>query len=281
MVDVPGAEVVQKAQVPVYGKPARGPRDVDVLVRTPIGGLTFSRGIDAKDHDRPLDVGHIGKLLDHWRDVRTDRFAVVSTSGVSKDAAEKAREEKLEVVELEEFEKSELFKVDSGHFVILIGAQVIHFQVNFPPEILATLRSASPVKNLGRDDLMLHSRSGQAVSVGRVLYGLGIRRAMEREADLLDGQLFDEVCVVPQDEYVKLVHLDRDLPVPHSFSAVYRFTRRYASDLRYRVEGQEVLTFEAGKQQVTVVAKPSEDGTTLTFAGGPANPAKVWVAEEK
>jgi hypothetical protein len=88
---VPGTTVIQKAQIPVYGKPARKPRDVDVLVRTPAGGQVYSLGIEVKDHGRPLDVGHIGKLVDHWHDVRTDRFAIVSTSGFTKDADEKSQ----------------------------------------------------------------------------------------------------------------------------------------------------------------------------------------------
>jgi Restriction endonuclease len=282
--DVPGTEIIQKAQVPVYDKPARGPRDVDVLVRTPIGGRSYSLGIDAKDHNRPLDVGHIDKLVGHWRDVRTDRFAVVSTSGFAKDAAEKAREEKLELVTLERFDKSELFKVESGQFIIVVAAQIVHFQVTYSPEILAALAGspAAAVENPGPDDLTLHSQSGEAVSVGRVLFGLGTRRATERESELLDGQLFEEVCLVPRNEYTKLSHLGHDLPVPHSFSVVYRFCRQLLPDLRYRTDSRELLTFELAGQQVTVVGTPVEGvGTTLTFASGPANPVKVHVDEEK
>lgn len=49
----PGMVLTQKAQVPVYHDPSRV-RDVDVLVRYPVGTRTFSLGIEVKAHGRPF-----------------------------------------------------------------------------------------------------------------------------------------------------------------------------------------------------------------------------------
>lgn len=78
-------------------------REIDVLVRFPVGPRTMSIGISVKDHGRRLSVGVVGAEIRVWEKRRRsiDRYCIVSTSGFTPAARRDAEEAGVECVHLQ------------------------------------------------------------------------------------------------------------------------------------------------------------------------------------
>lgn len=103
------AEVIQKAMVPTDHRPEYR-REVDVLVKVPIGPRTYSIGIDVKNEKRPLTIEMIEQLDSKRRKLakNIDRYCILSTSGFSSEALEEMRRIGIQNLTLEDisFEKN-------------------------------------------------------------------------------------------------------------------------------------------------------------------------------
>jgi hypothetical protein len=86
---VPGTSVKQKAMV--KERHGERTREVDILVELPMGPRRFLLGVDVKDKARPLDVEAIEQLAKKFEALPLHRYCIVSTSGFTEHAREKAR----------------------------------------------------------------------------------------------------------------------------------------------------------------------------------------------
>jgi len=87
----------------VYDIAAQKKRDIDITVKhkTKEGVITVFRGIEVKDHSKPLNVSHVEQLCQKFADIPdiTHR-AIVSASGYTKGAVKKGRYYSVELFHL-------------------------------------------------------------------------------------------------------------------------------------------------------------------------------------
>lgn len=284
--NLPGMVVTQKAQVPVYHDPTRV-RDVDVLVRFPMGERPFSLGIEVKAHGRPIDVGKMGQIVDLWRDVKLDRFVVVSTSGFSGDAVKKAEDNKIEMMTLEQFEHSDFLRVPVGELVTVISAELVSWRFTYYSAELAaeveTAYKATGGTEATSNEIVLRKRSGAQCVATEFLMDHGTLEAERRQHELLDQELFGVDIPLLGDDYASCQIRHREIRTPDLIQMVCRFRRKAVPELRFRSKDLEVVTFEPRHgEQVTIVAVPNADGKTrqVTVSTGPSIPKDVKVERE-
>jgi hypothetical protein len=289
---VPGLTITQKAQVPVYHDTSRA-RDVDVLVRYPVGNRVFSLGIEVKAHVRPLTVGHLGQILDLWHEVRLDRFAVVSLSGFSKDAAIKAREAKLESWTIHEFERSEFWHREPGMLVttreVVPEAMCLRYSAAALPEELREPLNAVLGDAARMAGLLLRDHSGTG-ALTRFVANCGVK-ALETHTGIFVDQDMFRLTIDMREKRASGTTLLADaqvFPVPEEIEAMLRVhvTEELVPERRFRIGSTEMLATELtlGEQfvQSTVILEPQTDGTRkiVHIALGPAQPEDVDVERE-
>jgi hypothetical protein len=87
----------------VYDIAAQKKRDIDITVKhkTKEGIITVFRGIEVKDHSKPLNVTHVEQLCQKFADIPDiTHKAIVSASGYTKGAEKKAKYYSVELFHL-------------------------------------------------------------------------------------------------------------------------------------------------------------------------------------
>jgi hypothetical protein len=97
-----GAKVTESAMMTVAG--LSDPREIDVLIECS-KPFRMKIAYEAKDHRRPLTVTQVEELLGKYQSntpVPVDKFVIVSSSGFTKGATEKAAADDVELLTLKE-----------------------------------------------------------------------------------------------------------------------------------------------------------------------------------
>lgn len=291
---VPGMVVIQKAQVPVYHDPSRV-REIDILVRYPVGDRVFSLGIEVKAHGRPLIVGEMGQILDLWRDVRLDRFAVVSASGFSEDATEKAAREKVELVTLEEFKRSSFWQHEPEMLVIHRHCDPVTAEFRYrDADIDQSLQQALGAllsRGLTPGDASLQNDSGASpLSDFVARCGAEALGTLPQDSQPKHGDMFEvRIDMRNHREVGSVIRTnEHTFPLPETIVATFqmREVKESVPERRFRVRGVELLAsehyFGNDSAQMTIVAEPQADGTRkiVAITLSPARPKDVKVGRE-
>ena len=101
-------------------------REIDVVMNVNIGIYRMKIAVEAKDERRPLDVTAIEQMIGKYShgDLRFDRIVIVSRSGFTKSAQEKARRAQLTLFKLNEVTQARL-----EHLVPTIAPHKLHFSM--------------------------------------------------------------------------------------------------------------------------------------------------------
>lgn len=136
---VPGVKVTQKAQVPKAAFPDHT-RDVDVLVEIPVQGRKIRLGIEVKNERRPIAEDELGTLVDLKNDLQLDRYCVVSTSGYTSAAQQKAAQNGIELSTLSPNDGCPFFASPPGELITIRHVHVLAANASGPPDALVELR---------------------------------------------------------------------------------------------------------------------------------------------
>jgi hypothetical protein len=91
----------------IYDKASKIERDIDITIDKKIGTFKLS-GLEVKDHTRPLTVEHIEQLVLKLKDIENfNQRGVVSASGYTKSAINKAKFHNLDLYELKDWENTQ------------------------------------------------------------------------------------------------------------------------------------------------------------------------------
>ena len=124
-----GAKVTESAMVtaPGFGQL----REIDVLVESEVNPYRMKIAVEAKDHNRKLNVTDIEAIIGKYKSAVSpivDKVVVVSRRGFAKHAVEKAKAAGIELVRLSEISGSELQKM-VPHRIVPTENQKMNFQM--------------------------------------------------------------------------------------------------------------------------------------------------------
>lgn len=279
---VPGMTVTQKAQLPRLGDP-NDTRDIDVLVELPVGDRTIRIAVEVKNKRRRMSIEQMGCIADLRRDIATDRFCVVSTSGFTKAARKKAAENGIELATLQEFERSEFWAYPPATFVTTTGGAILQVEFDFAESVVAADGEAIQLALSGtpHDDIMLSDTTGTA-SVTSFLNAL-LQGQLRTQLDgLRDDDEFRLGVNLSERERLTVTARGQTFSGLHGLIATVRIkkTTQCVPERRFRLGDIELTTAEltlfGTPQQVSILRVPQSDGgSQLMLVRGPVSPEKV------
>lgn len=272
---IPGVEVTQKAQIPKAAFPDQT-RDVDVLVEIPVQGRKIRLGIEVKNERRPIAEDELGTLVDLKNDLQLDRYCVVSTSGYTSAAHQKAAQNGIELSTLRPSDGSPFFASPPGELITLRHVHVLAADANGPQSVLEELRGLA-------GDAVQVVAQGVSRTLHQTIVASAHRAVSEGHTKGQDGEEFEFTqSLDPATCYLTTPTSPRLDPV--AFDVRVRFESEKVADLRFTLGGLQISTWELdgprGRLQQTSVGVPSPDDPTqyrLHFTSGPARPPKAVV----
>jgi hypothetical protein len=102
-------EATVTADVRLEGKLSGASRQIDMLVEQTLAGKRLQTVVEAKHYQRPIDVKHVEAFIGALRDVGIPRGVMISSSGYTRAAAQRALGEDVEV-DLDIFSLSEFLE---------------------------------------------------------------------------------------------------------------------------------------------------------------------------
>lgn len=128
-----GAKVTESAMVEVPGFGQM--REIDVLIESVLSPYRIKVGVEAKDHNRKLNITDIEAIIGKYRgpaSVIVDKVVIVSRRGFAKKAVEKAKSTGIELMTLTEVSGSD-WKQMVTHPTVPTENQIMKFQ--FAPHV--------------------------------------------------------------------------------------------------------------------------------------------------
>jgi len=284
--EIPGVQVIPRAQLPRIADQGMT-RDIDVLVRVPSPDGFVDTCIEVKNKARPLTLDQMGCIADLCRDVRHNRFCVVSTSSFSAGARIKAKENGIELTELVEFDTSTFWACTPIEMMVHTSGVFLKTAMQFPEAVLAEIGAKiSQALTLSNMENMFLDYGGNVTSVANLM-----NAAFQRHLSTLEHEK-------PEDGSIYTLAIDCEgligatmrinetvFPPPTRITTAARIaeSRIAVSESRFRLGDVEAVTMEldllGARRQLSMVAVPQEDGATqLKLVVGPAKPTKVWFA---
>ena len=98
-----GAKVTPSAMVP--GPTSGKPREIDILVETPVGPYKIRIAVEAKDEGRKMDATKIESIIGKYRgrgSLVVNKVVVVAHRGFTEEAKNRARDEDIDLLTLDE-----------------------------------------------------------------------------------------------------------------------------------------------------------------------------------
>jgi hypothetical protein len=280
-VQVPGLRVTQRAQLPRINDPTTT-RDVDVLVEVSGPQRPIRTCIEVKNKKRPLTIEQVGCVTDLARDVEHDHFCIVSTSGFSRAARTKAAENNIQLVTLEEFERSDFWAYPRTTSLVKTGGHLLHTSLEFSEHDKAThgsqiedaLRGACP------DETILEDATGSVTLTIflSAMFNVHLQRGGQRPND---GQVVSFAIDMSNRSGTSMLVRGVRLPGPTVITCEFRFERTITEvpERRFRLGAVELVTAEMElfdrSEQVSLAKVPQPDGSTqIVMSRGPAKPPK-------
>jgi phosphoribosylglycinamide formyltransferase-1 len=91
----------------IRGRRTKGLRQIDISIRHKVGQYEILIVMDCKDYKRPVDVKHVEEFMGLVDDVGANKGAIVSASGFTKTAKERAKDAGVDLYRLVDAEKHE------------------------------------------------------------------------------------------------------------------------------------------------------------------------------
>lgn len=280
--NIPGAKVIQKAQVPIHDEPAFT-RDVDVLVKIPFGDTAVFIGVEVKARKDVLDAPDMDALIGLRQDVQLHHYVVVSLSGYTPLAELKARKAGIELTTIDEFRQSRLFTPKTGSLFTVRTPSFPTLNLMYESED-DFQRVAEVMAKVGaKSDALTLEAEGSRKTLVQFASDCANSWAAENEARVRPAELYQLAFLVSPLEWKRACLGGHELPLPHAVEAVFSFSWQEMPDYRFRLKGVEVATsfteINGARHQVYLIGEPSgEDLWKPYLAISPLNPPKTSVS---
>ncbi len=272
-------EVLQRAEVDTVFGPREPSREVDVVLRVATSDGHRMVGIDVKDEARAVDRPLTEQCISKAEDLPIDEYVLVSTSGFTAPAREKAKRKGVETIDLRYAES-----LGGGSFRINVRTRAMpRVEMTFAPALTK------------EQTVEIQAATGTGSADDYFIVGNGSRRSL---TDLAREKLYGQANVFElfqgPDEHILVL----EIPGHLTSSLVVR-GKEYKCPARCKIglevfkafvplqhkelidpDGVEIQTalWDANPEiQLTTVHERSENGGKISFFNHPARPEKTSV----
>jgi hypothetical protein len=262
---VPGTSVVPNVMVKVKGSDRT--RQIDVLVKIPVGSREIRIGIEVRDKNVPLDVTQIEQLAAKIAKLELDRGCIVAASYTAEAKAEATRCG-VELRTISEIENPEWWKPTS--------MSVTHERIElFDCALIYATEHADATRNLvGKlqiTELEIEEPSQSPYKLHELLEHIGLQKAQEPElAHLVDQDTFEVMVTCDLPSGTLLRGGGHEFPLPHRMLTKFRIHREHeVTPIGAFQMSPSVTAFTSvsnkNEKQVTIVAQDTDEGVRRFF----------------
>lgn len=278
--DVPGATVTQKAMVPE--RTTSEAREVDILVSLPAGPRRLLLGIDVKHWDKRLDIEDLEQLGAKFNSLPLDRYCVVSTSGFTERARNKAQSYNVELRTYEQVRHEGVFREFQQTVMQYESVRSTGWTAFWGAPDTPQPDDAKLWAGVSGDEIKLsagdktYSLSDMLTSLGRHTYAMIGRRKGD------DAPTYEFTITVELQRELKFARGEDALPLPTGLVAEFvheRIEKRF-ENLVFRTEGalaQATVVEDpfGNKHQINVVTTPRDGKLAINVSLGEALPRRT------
>ena len=131
-------------------------REIDVLITTTINQIEIKLAVECRDYNRDQTISWIDELVGKYSNISVDKIIAVSSSGFSNTAKEKAEQNNIIAISLDEANKHEW-----SDFIEKIVIGLYRFEVSLLDAGAQLKRQSNEVL---ADNETLYDKSGKAIS---------------------------------------------------------------------------------------------------------------------